>query len=567
MKSRLAVTAALALCLAAAAFLLLRHHHREVSMILVNGDVYTVNPTQPKAEAVAIDRGVIVGVGTSRDLLEGFKGDTVIDLGGKPVYPGFIDSHAHLEGLGIMLMTLDLHQASSPEEVASLVAAEASRRPAESWIRGRGWDQNLWPGKHFPNRSTLDEAAPGNPVVLGRVDGHAVWANSRALRLAGISRSTADPQGGRVVRDASGEPTGVLIDNATLLLAAVVPPPTREERTEAVRRAVGRCLRFGLTEVHDMGVDGDLVEIYRGLIRDGAFPFRVYAAVEGGSSKRFLAEGTGKGDATGKLTVRAVKLYMDGALGSRGAALFQAYDDDPGNRGHTMMSSDSLRRMAELCLDRGFQLCVHAIGDRANNLVLSAFDEAFKSRKINGTDVRFRVEHAQVLEPADVPRFHRLGVLPMMQPTHCTSDMPWVTDRLGEARARNAYVWRSLLDDGNIVPAGSDFPVESPSPLLGMYAAITRQNLEGKPDSGWHGEQRMTREEALKAYTIWGAYAAFQEERKGTIEIGKWADLVVLSEDIMTVEPRRIPAVRVEKTIVGGFMAYEAPLPSREAGR
>jgi predicted amidohydrolase YtcJ len=556
MKLRLAVAAILVLGMAAAAFLVLRRHHREVSMVLVNGVVYTVNPSQPKAEAVAIDGSVIVGVGSTKDLLEEFQGDTVIDVGGKPVYPGFVDSHAHLEGLGILLMTIDLQGTSSPEDVAGRVASDAGRRPVGAWIRGRGWDQNRWAKKEFPSHAMLDAAAPGNPVVLGRVDGHAVWVNSLALHLAGISRSTREPEGGRILRDGAGDPTGILIDNATNLMAAVMPPPTRAERTEAVRLAVDQCLRFGLTQVHDMGVDTELVDIYRDLILRNEFPFRIYAALDWSAWNHY--PGPDVGDASGRIVVRALKLYMDGALGSRGAALLQPYSDDPGNRGLTMMSSDSLKNIAELCLDKGFQLCVHAIGDRANTVVLSTYQEAFKSRKINGNDVRFRVEHAQLLDPADVPRFHRLGVLPMMQPTHCTSDMPWIVDRLGKERAVHACLWRSLLDDGDIIPASSDFPVESPNPLLGFYAAITRQDLEGKPDGGWYPEQRMTRAEALKAFTIWGSYAAFQEEKKGSVEIGKWADLVVLSEDIMTIEAARIPRVRVEKTMVGGTMVYEA---------
>ncbi|HEX9007151.1 MAG TPA: amidohydrolase, partial [Bacteroidota bacterium] len=515
MKTRFFVTAAVILGIIAVGLLFLRHHTRKATMILVNGAVYTVNPSQPRAEALAVKDGIIVGVGSTKDLLDRFAADTVVDLQGKPVYPGFIDSHAHLEGLGILLMTLDVYGAESPEEVASRVTAQSARQPAGSWIRGRGWDQNRWKEKVFPSRTVLDAAAPENPVMLTRVDGHAVWVNTRVLHLAGIDRATPDPEGGRIIHDASGDPTGVFVDNAMNLVAAVLPPPSRAERTEAVKLAVNECLAFGLTQVHDMGADSQLIGIYKELISRKEFPFRVYVAVDGPGEtwNAYLKSGPAKDFGDGKLVVRALKLYMDGALGSRGAALLQPYDDDPGNRGLTIMSSDSLRKLAQLCLDKGFQLCVHAIGDRANNIVLSTYQKVFKSNKINGNDVRFRVEHAQIVDRGDLPLFHTLGVLPMMQPTHCTSDMPWVVDRIGESRAAEAYSWRSLLDDGNIVPAGSDFPVESPNPLLGFYAAITRQNLEGKPDSGWHPEQRMTRDEALKAFTIWGAYAAFQEEQ------------------------------------------------------
>ncbi len=529
-------------------------------MLLTNGVVYTVNPSQPKADAIAIDGGVIVGVGTGRDLQERFKPDSVIDLHGKPVYPGFIDSHAHLEGLGASLMFLDLRNTKSAQAVVQRVAETAQQRPAGAWIRGRGWDQNLWPTKTFPTKQLLDAVVPKNPVVLQRIDGHAVWVNSLTLKLAGITRNTPDPPAGRILRTPKGEPTGVLIDQAVDLLLSAIPPPTKQEREEAISRAVNVCLRFGLTQVHDMGADSQMIAIYRELIARKEFPFRVYVAVDGigPTWTEFLKSGPMELDDSGRLSVRALKLYMDGALGSRGAALFEPYSDDPPNRGITVMSVDSLTHVAELCVDKGFQLCVHAIGDRANSIVLSAYAKAFQERRVSGSDLRFRVEHVEVLDPADVRRFHELGVLPSMQPTHCTSDMPWIVDRLGPARVKDASVWSSLLNDGNIIPGGSDFPVESPNPLLGIYAAITRQDLEGRPDTGWFAGQCMTRDEALKSFTLWGSYSAFQEDRKGSIEVGKWADLVVLDRDIMRVPPREIPEAAVLKTMVGGVFVYEA---------
>ncbi len=530
-------------------------------MVLTNGVVYTVNPSQPRAEAIAIDDGVIVGVGSTRDLTERFKADTVIDLEGKPVYPGFIDSHAHLEGLGASLMYLSLRGLRSAASVAEHVAEVARQRPAGTWIRGNGWDQNLWPGKKFPTKGLLDATTPENPVVLRRIDGHAVWVNSRALAMAKITRSTPDPPGGRILRGADSEPTGVLIDNAVDLLLGAIPPPSKAEREEAIAKAISVCLEFGLTQVHDMGADSEMIAIYRDMIGKGQFPFRVYAAIGGigPTWNQFLESGPEKIDRTGKLSVRALKLYMDGALGSRGAALLEPYADDPGNRGITVMSEDSLVRIAEVCIDKGFQLCVHAIGDRANSIVLSAYAKAFKARNASGSDLRFRIEHVEVLDPADIKQFHLLGVLPMMQPTHCTSDMPWIGDRLGPVRTRYASMWRSLLDDGNIIPAGSDFPVESPNPMLGIYAAVTRQDLDGKPDSGWYPEQRMTRDEALKAFTLWGSYSAFQEDQKGSIEVGKWADLVVLNRDIMRIPVEEIPNAKVLRTMVGGTFVYENP--------
>jgi predicted amidohydrolase YtcJ len=364
------------------------------------------------------------------------------------------------------------------------------------------------------------------------------------------------------VKDAAGEPTGVFVDNAVALLESFLPAPSETERIEAIRRAVRECLSVGLTEVHDMGVDSGGINIYKKMIASGQFPFRVYAALEGslpGLWDAYRKSGPITTGYEGKLRVRALKMYADGALGSRGAALFESYADDPGNRGLTLTSRGELLRVATEALESGFQLCTHAIGDRANSIVLDVYAEALMSGGRKGSDPRLRVEHAQVLAPADIPRFHALGVLPMMQPTHCTSDMPWAEARLGPVRVKGAYAWRSLLETGSIVPAGSDFPVEHPNPLFGFYSAITRQDQSGNPEGGWYPDQRMTRQEALKAFTIWGAKAAFREVEKGSIEIGKLADLVVLEEDIMQIPPDRIPGTRVAMTIVGGALAYERP--------
>ena len=562
------VAGALAVC-AAAAVVLMHHHRREVPMLLTNGVVYTVNPSQPRAEAIAIDDGVIVGVGSATDLLERFKPDSVIDLQGKPVYPGFIDSHAHLEGLGASLMYLDLRGLRSAQAVAQHVAEASHDRPEGSVIRGTGWDQNLWPDKKFPTKEILDRVVPNSPVVLRRIDGHAVWVNSAGLKLAKITRATPDPPGGRILRARGGEPGGVLVDNAVDLLLDAIPPPSKAEREEAIRLAIPVCLEFGLTQVHDMGADSEMIAIYRDMIAKHQFPFRVYVAIGGTGAtwKEYLKSGPEKIDRSGKLSVRALKLYMDGALGSRGAALVEPYADDPGNRGITIMTGDSLAGIAETCIDNGFQLCVHAIGDRANDIVLAAYARAFKARGVSGNDLRFRIEHAEVLDPDDIGKFHALSVLPMMQPTHCTSDMPWIVDRLGPPRAQYASVWRSLIDDGNIIPGGSDFPVESPNPLLGIYAAITRQDLQGRPDTGWYPEQRMTRDEALKSFTLWGSYAAFQEDQKGSIEVGKWADLVVLDRDIMRIDASEIPDVKVLRTMVGGDFVYENPSVVADQGQ
>lgn len=556
MKPRVLIPLVVAASLCVVVFFMVRSVPQEVTLLLVNGTVYTVDDERPLAEAIAVRGERIVAVGTTADLKADFTAERVIDLQGKPVYPGFTDAHAHMEGLGAALMNLDLGDAASPEEIGERVAARIQSLPPGGWLRGRGWDQNRWKSRQFPTRKILDAVAPDVPVYLTRIDGHAVWVNSRALEIAGISASTPDPEGGRIVRDGRGEPTGVFVDNAIDILGSHLPVPSEEERTRAVERAVQECLKAGLTEVHDMGVDLQGIDIYRKLIQQGKFPFRVYAAIDGAGATWQFYRQHGPESGNGRLTVRAVKLYADGALGSRGAALIEPYADDPGNRGLTLLSSEEIKRVSLDALNLGFQVCVHAIGDRANHIVLNVFEDVLRPLPDHGLTARFRVEHAQVLEAADIPRFQRLNVLPAMQPTHCTSDMPWAADRLGPSRLGGAYAWRALIDSGSIIPAGSDFPVESPNPLWGFYAAITRQDHAGRPDGGWFPEQCMTREEALRSYTIWAAYAAFEEKSRGSIEPGKLADLVVLTDDIMKIAPREILQTGVRMTVVGGEIAY-----------
>ncbi len=532
-------------------------------LVFLHGVVYTLDSTETTAEAIALRQGTIVGVGTTEMILKQFNADTVIELEGKPVYPGFVDAHAHLEGLGIALMTVDLSGVSSIEEVQRRVAGDIRVTEGRSWVRGRGWDQNRWAAQQFPTHRDLDAVSTTVPIFLVRIDGHAAWVNGKALALGGITPKTPDPSGGKILRDREGNPTGVLIDNAIDAVRNVMPKPTREERTRAVRLAVNACLRVGLTGVHDMGVDAELVDVYKELIQKEEFPFRVYAAIDGPGPTwdAMRAAGPILGFGDDRLTVRALKLYADGALGSRGAAMIEPYADDPGNRGITMMSSGAMQRAVLDAAQAGFQVCTHAIGDRGNAMTLDAYSAVLGSSGFEKKDLRLRIEHAQVLDPADVPRFAGLGVIPSMQPTHCTSDMPWATARLGEERARFAYAWRSLLDAGSIIPAGSDFPVEQPSPLLGFAAAVTRQDGAGHPEGGWHPEQRMTRKEALKGFTQWAAYAGFNEAVAGTIERGKRADLTILSKDIMTVPDDQLSGARVAMTVVAGRIVYRVEAP------
>lgn len=538
---------------------------QQVSLILYNGIIHTVNPVQPRAEALAVRDDRIVAVGSTAAIRRDYTSSVSIDLAGRTVVPGFIDAHAHLEGMGASLMSLDLTGAVSVEEIRHRVAERVPQLDKGVWLRGRGWDQNLWAEKSFPTHAMLDAVAPDIPVYLTRIDGHAVWVNGKVLALAGITRDTPDPDGGRIYRDAQGDPTGVFVDNAVGMLDAVLPDPTIEERKAAILLAVHECLKRGLTEVHDMGVDLEGIRIYKELIGEGKFPFRVYVAVDGVDSAWFHYLSTGP-ETTGyedRLVVRAIKMYADGALGSRGAALIEPYSDDPGNRGLTLTSANELTQVAGEALEHGFQVCTHAIGDRANHIVLNSYENAFKSFHVNGLDRRFRVEHAQVVAPDDLPRFAELGVVPSMQPTHCTSDMPWAEQRLGPKRVLGAYAWHTLLEHGSIIPGGSDFPVERPDPLWGIYAAVTRQDHSGNPPGGWYPDQRMTREEALRSFTIWGAYAAFQENIKGSIEKGKLADFVILTRDIMAVDPQDILSTEVDATFVAGKMVYPSVRVSR----
>ena len=541
------------------------------SLILINGRIYCVDGTPRIVEALAIRDRMIVALGTTADILSRYEAERVLDLHGRPVYPGFTDAHGHVESLGASLLNLDLAGTSSVGEIRDRLAAWKKGLKPGQWIRGRGWDQNDWGATGFPHHRDLDDIAGEVPVFLTRVDGHAAWVNGRLLEIAGITRDTPDPEGGLILRDGDGEPTGVFVDAAVDLLQSVLPRPSEADRIEAVRRSLALCVSLGLTGVHDMGVDSAGLEIYRRLAAVGDLPVRIYAAIDGSDSglvHASFARGPEVDGFGGMLTVRAVKLYADGALGSYGAALLEPYSDDRSTRGLTLISSGELEDICTQAIDRGFQVCTHAIGDRANAFVLDAYAAAqTRAGEKARPAPRFRVEHAQVLAPSDIPRFRELGVLPSMQPTHCTSDMPWAAARLGERRLRGAYAWRSLLDSGSIIPGGSDFPVEHPNPLIGFYAAITRKNLEGLPPEGWSPDQRMTRTEALMSFTAWAAYAAFQERSRGSLEEGKLADVVVLNEDIMTVEEGRIPRVLVDFAVVDGIVRYERETRSSEDRR
>lgn len=522
-------------------------------LILTGGAILTMVKGAPRAEALAIRGEHLVAVGSAAAVgaLAGPR-TRVIQLHGETVTPGLVDAHCHLHGLGVALETLSLRGAASPEAAAAPVREAAKTSAEGEWITGQGWDQNLWAVKELPRHEVLDVVAPKNPVALDRVDGHALWANAAAMRAAGITRATPDPPGGKIVRDAAGEATGVFLDHAMDLVSAKMPGETRAVTERRVLAAARKAVSLGLTGVHEMGINDETVAVYRALAREGRLPLRVHAYFAGEGRVDSLASRTPDADPTGtaRFVLRGVKLFADGALGSRGAALLAPYDDDPKNSGLTLAGPDELRRGAVLAASRGFQLAVHAIGDRANRAVLDAFEAA----GVRGRDLRFRVEHAQVVSPADLPRFAALGVIASMQPTHATSDMPWAGARLGPERLRGAYAWRSILATGAHVAFGSDFPVEEASPLLGLYAAVTRQDAEGNPPGGFFPEQRLSLEEALHAFTVEPAWAAFAEAHRGTLAPGMVADVTVFDRALTA--DRGLLGAKAKMVIVGGEVVF-----------
>ena len=523
-------------------------------MLLTNGRIHTMDAVGTVVDSVVVRDGRVAFAGRRGDVNPA-PGEATLDLRGRTVLPGLVDGHGHLMLLARARLELSLDRAGSEEEVAGMVGAAAARlRPGE-WIAGRGWDQTRWPGQRFPTRASLDRAAAGHPVALVRVDGHATWASSAALARAGITRHTADPDGGRIEKDERGELTGLLIDLAQDLIRPLVPPPSPERFDDAVEAVIAECLAKGLTGVHEPGLDLAAVASYTRLIGRGRFQFRVFAAVSGRKAwGEYRERGAPEPIGDGRLTVGAVKLWLDGALGSRGAALHAPYCDDAANTGLVLVPPEEVERVTREAAGRGFQVWVHAIGDRANTLALDVFEKVLAG---GGPRPRLRVEHAQILTPADIPRFARLGVVPSMQPTHCTSDMRWAGDRLGPERLEGAYAWRSVLDSGAYIAGGSDFPVEDANPFYGIHAAVTRRPREGD-DPHWQPAQRMTREEAVRSFTIWNARSIGMERDQGSLEVGKRADLIALSDDVFSCAEETIAGITPTLVMVGGEMVGEA---------
>lgn len=525
-------------------------------LLLRHGVFYPVEPPGRVEGTLAVREGRIIYLGSDAGA-EKLRGPEtkVIDLAGRAVTPGLIDAHSHLAGLGEALAQVDLVGTKSYDEVIRRVRDAAGKVPAGTWVRGRGWDQNDWPDQRFPLHDALSAAVPGHPVWLDRVDGHAALVNASAMKILGIDAAIKDPPGGRFLRDEAGRPTGVLVDNAMGVVGGRLPAASVDERKRLITLAARHCLERGLTTVTDMGIGDADYQAYSALRRADELPIRasLFLTDDEALLSRWFERGP-EIDPEARLQVRGVKLYVDGALGSRGAALVEPYSDDPGNIGLLVSSGDHLAHVSRRAGQTGFQVAIHAIGDRGGVVALDAMESALGGPR---PQARFRLEHAQVLRLQDIDRMARLGIIASMQPTHATSDMPWAGDRVGERRLEGAYAWRRVLSTGGRLALGSDFPVESADPRLGLYAAVTRQDPDGKPQGGWRPGEKLTREEALRGFTLDAAWSLFLEKEVGSLEVGKRADLVVFAQDPMTVPEAEIPKAGIDYTLVNGQVVYE----------
>jgi len=522
----------------------------QVDLIVFNSNVYTVDNAFSIAESFAVKDGKFVAVGTTQEILDKYSAQRSINGIGQYVYPGLIDAHAHFYGYGLGLMTnADLRGTKSPEEIVEILKTFHASHPAE-WVIGRSWDQNDWEVKNFPTKDILDKAFPDNPVSLRRVDGHAAWVNSEALKRAGITAKTK-VQGGEVIL-VNGEPSGVLIDNAISLVSNIIAEPTAEVSAEALLEAQKNCFAVGLTSVVDCGLDYSTVMIIDELNKGGELKIRLNAMLSPTDEnfENFVKNGP---YITDHLTVRSIKLYADGALGSRGALMIEPYSDDPGNRGLLMENNDVYRKVCQLAYDNNYQVCIHAIGDMGNRFSLNLFGEFLKEKN----DRRWRIEHAQIINPDDFELFAKYSIIPSVQPTHATSDMYWAEDRVGAERMKGAYAYKQLLATNGWIPCGTDFPVEEINPIYTFYAATIRKDKSGYPENGFQIENALTREEALKSMTIWAAKGSFEEDKKGSIEVGKFADFVILEKNLMTAPENELPIVRVMSTFLAGEEVFK----------
>jgi predicted amidohydrolase YtcJ len=536
--------------------------------VLLAQRIDTMDAARPRAEAMAFDAGgAILALGGRDELLAKYPGAARIDAGDATVVPGLIDAHGHMSGLGMTFLTADLVGTSGKAEILERLRkfADAQHLSPGAWLIGRGWDQNDWARKEFPTAADLDAAFPDRPVWLERIDGHASWANTKAMEAARVDghadwrHGDWQPDGGRIVRDAQGNATGVFVDGAQSVVGGAIPAPDAAATERMLRLAMEDAVAHGLTGVHDAGVSLQEMRVYQKLADAGEMPMRVTAFADGNhAALQWLCDDGLYQHPSHRLKMRTIKLYIDGALGSRGAALLQDYSDDPGNRGILVTSPEDYAAAVSKAHGCGVQVATHAIGDRGNRIVLDTYAKTLGTEATT-TDHRWRVEHAQVLSPQDLPRLAAMHVIASMQPTHATSDMPWAEDRLGPDRINGAYAWRKLRDSGARLALGSDFPVESVDPRLGLYAAETRTDAQGQPPGGWQPEDKLTPYEALRGFTLDAAYAGFAEDEVGSLAPGKRADFVVLADDPLAVEPARLRGLAVKATYVDGKAVYTAP--------
>lgn len=523
-------------------------------MANINGYSFDNNRQLQQFQTLVFDNGRVLATG-GPTLGANYPEANLIDGKGLTLLPGITDAHGHVSSLGYALLQIDLRGATSARQVSSLISKYAKEKPFLNWIQGRGWNQVLWPGQQYPTAPILDELVSDRPVWLERIDGHAGWANSKALALAGISANTISPPGGEIIRDQNGNPTGILIDNAMALVNQIIPPPSDEEMAAALAVATSHLLSLGITSVHDAGVSGRENDYYRQLANSGNLDVRLYGMISSTDPElgRILSAGPSN-DPLDLYSARSVKVYTDGALGSRGAALLEPYSDRASHSGLLLTSKEQLRAIFSLSIQAGFQVAIHAIGDKGNRIALDEVEHAYAT--IGGRKLRHRIEHSQVVALDDIPRFKSLDVIASMQPTHATSDMNMAEDRLGSDRLKGAYAWRSFLDQGSVLVSGSDFPIELANPFHGIHAAVTRQNQFDEPYGGWISKQAMTTEEAVRSFTIDAAWAAHQDKVLGGLTEGKWADFILLDQDLFAIPVNELWKTKVAETWLAGKLVY-----------
>ena len=526
-------------------------------LIIYNANGYTlVDEDLVQFSTLIIKNGKVLEIGDD-SLLNNHNGKK-IDVAGKTLLPGLIDAHGHVMGLGYQELQVNLMGIETLEETLEVIKQYAESNPDLEWIQGRGWNQTLWPENEFPTAKDLDKIVADRPVWLSRVDGHAGWGNSLAMRLGGISKDTPEVQGGKIIRDNNGNATGIFIDAAEGYIQSIVPEPTVLERSLALEKALKLMAKMGITSVHDAGIGVDTWEMYKQFADGEKLTTRIYSMISGTGDTfdELSTSGPIKSYANDLLALRSVKIYSDGALGSRGAAMIEEYSDDPGNYGLLFMNQNDMNAMVSKVVGKGFQANIHAIGDAGNRQVLYALEYAQK--KYEAFDLRNRIEHAQIVSLDDIPRFAELNVIASMQPTHATSDKNMAEDRVGPIRIEGGYAWQKYLNQGTIVAAGSDFPVEHSNPFYGLYSAVTRMDHHGNPEGGWYPEEKMSRIEAFRAFTIDAAYAAHQEHVLGSLEVGKWADFIIIDKDYFEIDVAYIWKIKVLETWLAGKRTYQS---------